>query len=60
MKLDSNRADAKMDRALLSNIRNFFTYVWQNDHSYLLRETDFMMMLPLDLRKQLTEFLFRD
>jgi hypothetical protein len=58
--LDKNRADKRIDPELHATIRNYFTYVWKNDHSYLLKDSEFMMRLPYKLRVQLTQYLFSD
>lgn len=58
--LDKNRSDKKIDSELHATIRNYFTYVWKNDHSYLLQDSEFMMRLPYKLRVELTKYLFSD
>jgi len=58
--LDKNRSDKPIDSNLHNTIRNYFTYVWKNDHSYLLKDSEFMMRLPYKLRVKLNKHLFND
>ena len=58
--LDKNRSDKPIDSNLHNTIRNYFTYVWKNDHSYLLKDSEFMMRLPYKLRVKLNKHLFED
>jgi hypothetical protein len=58
--LDKNRSDKRLKPELHSAIRNYFTYIWKNDHSYLINDSEFMMRLPYKLRNELTQHLFSD
>jgi hypothetical protein len=45
---------------LHKSIREYFLYYWENDHSSLLTETNFLMRMPLNLRNQFLDYLFSD
>jgi hypothetical protein len=58
--LDTNRNNKRIDPTLTTRIHNYFTYIWKNDNSYLLKDSEFIMRLPYKLRVQLTKYLFSE
>ena len=50
----------KIPQELHKNIKDYFLYYWENDHSSLLTETNFLMRMPLKLRNEFLEYLFSD
>lgn len=59
--LDLNSSKkGKLQEDLQKNIKDYFMYYWENDHSSLLTETNFLMRMPLDLRNKFMDYLFSD
>ena len=50
----------KIPTELHKNIKDYFLYYWENDHSSLLTDTNFLMRMPLKLRNEFLEYLFSD
>lgn len=50
----------KIAEDLQKNIKDYFMYYWENDHSSLLSETNFLMRMPIDLRNRFLDYLFFD
>ncbi|OMJ82391.1 hypothetical protein SteCoe_16931 [Stentor coeruleus] len=50
----------RIPQDMQKNIKDYFMYYWENDHSALLSETGFLMRMPLKLRNEFMEYLFSD
>jgi hypothetical protein len=57
--LDRSRQDKRIQGNLLNYIRDYYTYVWDNDYSDLAN-SDYMYRLPPSIRNLIIKKLFRD
>lgn len=59
LKLDRSRPDKRMQGNLLTYVRDFYTYVWDNDYSSLAN-SDYMYRLSPAIQANLIKKLFKD
>jgi CRP-like cAMP-binding protein len=50
----------KISPELQRNIKDYFMYFWENDHSTLISQSDFLMRMPQKLRHEFMDYLFAD